>query len=86
MGPYAASKAGVHSLTQALAEELKPDGVTVNAVLPSILDTPTNRADMPKADHASWVKPTAIAELIVAHLGLSETINSGALIPVYGKA
>ncbi|MDB5426115.1 MAG: NAD-dependent oxidoreductase, partial [Phenylobacterium sp.] len=61
MGPYAASKAGVHSLTESLAEELKADDVTVNAVLPSILDTPTNRADMPKADFSTWVAPEDLA-------------------------
>jgi len=83
---YTASKAAVAAFTVALAEELKGDNISVIALAPSTIDTPTNRKDMPKADHASWVKPTAIAELIVAHLGLSETINSGALIPVYGKA
>jgi hypothetical protein len=56
------------------------------ALCPSTIDTPTNRKDMPKADHASWVKPAAIAELIVAHIGLGDVIHSGALIPVYGKA
>jgi NAD(P)-dependent dehydrogenase (short-subunit alcohol dehydrogenase family) len=86
MTAYAASKAAVATLTMALAEEVAGKNILVNAIAPSILDTPTNRKDMPKADHASWVKPAAIAELIVAHVGLSETINSGALIPVYGKA
>jgi NAD(P)-dependent dehydrogenase (short-subunit alcohol dehydrogenase family) len=57
MGPYAASKAGVMRFTEALAEELKTKGVTVNAVLPSIIDTPQNRADMPDADPAQWVTP-----------------------------
>ena len=56
------------------------------ALAPSTIDTPTNRADMPKANHASWVAPAAIADLIVAQLGLGDPINSGALIPVYGKA
>ena len=65
MGAYAAAKAGVHALTQALAEELKDDGVTVNAVLPSILDTPANRADMPKADPAKWVAPEDLAAVIL---------------------
>ena len=86
MTAYTASKAAVAAFTVALAEELKGDNISVIALAPSTIDTPTNRKDMPKADHASWVTPTAIAELIVAHLGLSETINSGALIPVYGKA
>jgi len=86
MTAYTASKAAVAAFTVALAEELKAENISVIALAPSTIDTPTNRADMPKADHASWVKPTAIAELIAAHLGLSETINSGALIPVYGKA
>ena len=86
MTAYTASKAAVAAFTVALAEELKGENISLIALAPSTIDTPTNRKDMPKADHASWVKPTAIAELIVAHLGLSETINSGALIPVYGKA
>ncbi len=86
MTAYTASKAAVAAFTVALAEELKGENISAIALAPSTIDTPTNRKDMPKADHASWVKPSAIAELIVAHIGLSETINSGALIPVYGKA
>jgi NAD(P)-dependent dehydrogenase (short-subunit alcohol dehydrogenase family) len=86
MTAYTASKAAVAAFTVALAEELKAENISAIALCPSTIDTPTNRADMPKADHASWVKPAAIAELIVAHLGLSDPINSGALIPVYGKA
>ena len=86
MTAYTASKAAVAAFTVALAEELKGENISLIALAPSTIDTPTNRKDMPKADHASWVKPTAIAELIVAHIGLSEVINSGALIPVYGKA
>jgi len=85
MGPYAASKAGVHSLTQALAEELKGDGVTVNAVLPSILDTPTNRADMPKADFASWVAPADLASVMLFLAGEEARAVTGALIPVTGR-
>ena len=65
MGAYAASKAGVHRLTEALSEELKADGVTVNAVMPSIIDTPANRADMPKADFASWVTPEELTAVML---------------------
>jgi len=86
MTAYTASKAAVAAFTVALAEELKAENISVIALAPSTIDTPTNRADMPKADPASWVKPAAIAGLIVAQLGLSDPINSGALIPVYGKA
>jgi len=86
MTAYTASKAAVAAFTVALAEELKGENIAVIALCPSTIDTPTNRADMPKADHASWVKPAAIAELIVGQLGLSDPINSGSLIPVYGKA
>ncbi len=86
MTAYTASKAAVAAFTVALAEELKAENISLIALAPSTIDTPTNRKDMPKADHASWVKPTSIAELIVAHLGLGDPINSGALIPVYGKA
>jgi NAD(P)-dependent dehydrogenase (short-subunit alcohol dehydrogenase family) len=85
MGAYAASKAGVHALTQALAEELKGDGVTVNAVLPSIIDTPANRADMPKADFAAWVAPQALAEVMLFLASEAASAVTGALIPVNGR-
>ena len=85
MGAYAASKAGVHSLTQALAEELKGDGVTVNAVLPSIIDTPTNRADMPKADFATWVRPDELAAVMLFLASEEASAVTGALLPVTGR-
>ncbi len=85
MGAYAASKAGVHSLTQALAEELKSDGVTVNAVMPSILDTPTNRADMPNADFASWVRTEELAAVMLFLASIEASAVTGALIPVTGR-
>ena len=85
MGAYAAAKAGIAKLTEALADELKNSGVTVNAVLPSIIDTPANRADMPSADVARWVKPEQIADLIVFLLSERATAISGALIPITGR-
>jgi NAD(P)-dependent dehydrogenase (short-subunit alcohol dehydrogenase family) len=85
MGAYAASKAGVARLTEALAEELKDKGVTVNAVLPSILDTPANRADMPDADFSRWVAPDALADVIAFLLSDASRAVTGALIPVTGR-
>jgi len=85
MGPYAASKAGVHRLTEALAEELKGSGVTVNAVLPSILDTPINRADMPKADASAWVKPEDLAAVMLFLASEEAGAVTGALLPVTGR-
>ncbi len=82
MGAYSASKSGVHRLTEALAEELAGSGVTVNAILPSIIDTPTNRADMPDADTSQWVKPEAIADVIVFLASPAARGVTGALIPV----
>lgn len=82
MGAYAASKSGVHRLTEALAEELAGKGVTVNAILPSIIDTPANRADMPDADFSQWVKPQAIAAVILFLASPAAGAVTGALIPV----
>ena len=85
MGAYTASKAGVAKFTEALAEELKDRNVTVNAVLPSTIDTPANRADMPKADFSRWVTPQAIADVIVFLLSEQARAVTGALIPVSGR-
>jgi NAD(P)-dependent dehydrogenase (short-subunit alcohol dehydrogenase family) len=85
MGAYAASKAGVLKLTEALAEEVKDRGITVNAVLPSILDTPANRADMPQADFTRWVAPRDVANVIVFLLSDEARAVTGALIPVPGR-
>jgi len=85
MGAYAAAKAGVHSLTQALAEELKGDDITVNAVLPSILDTPVNRAEMPAADFATWVAPDDLAAVMLFLASEASRAVTGALLPVTGR-
>jgi NAD(P)-dependent dehydrogenase (short-subunit alcohol dehydrogenase family) len=82
MGAYAASKSGVHRVTEALASELTGTSVTVNAVLPSIIDTPTNRADMPDADSSQWVKPQAIADVLLFLSSYAARSVNGALIPV----
>lgn len=82
MGGYAASKAAVHKLTESLAAECKDSGITVNAVLPTIIDTPANRADMPDADVSQWVQPAAIADVISFLASREARAISGALIPV----
>jgi NAD(P)-dependent dehydrogenase (short-subunit alcohol dehydrogenase family) len=84
-GAYAAAKAGVARLTEALADEFKDRGLTVNAVLPSILDTPANRADMPNADFDRWVKPRALARVLVFLLSQDASPIIGALITVKGR-
>src|SRR5579871_6272533 len=84
MGPYAASKAGVQRLTEALAAEWKGK-VTVNAVLPSIIDTPANRADMPKADFAKWVAPQELADVILFLVSDQASAVTGALLTVAGR-
>ncbi len=84
MGPYAASKAGVHRLTEALAAELKGK-VTVNAVLPSTIDTPANRASMPKADFAKWVTADELANVIMFLASDAASAVTGALLPVSGR-
>ena len=85
MGAYTASKAGVAKLTEALAEELKEKAINVNAVLPSIIDTPANRADMPTADFARWVAPPALADVIVFLSSHAARAITGASIVVSGR-
>ncbi|HXV00166.1 MAG TPA: SDR family NAD(P)-dependent oxidoreductase [Caulobacteraceae bacterium] len=85
MGPYAAAKSGVHRLTESLAEELKGSGVTVNAVLPSIIDTLQNRADMPRADFANWVRPDELAAVMLFLASEEASAVTGALIRVSGR-
>ena len=84
MGAYAASKAGVHRLTEALAAELKGK-ITVNAVLPSTIDTPANRASMPKSDFSRWVAPQELAEVILFLASDAASAVTGALLPVNGR-
>jgi NAD(P)-dependent dehydrogenase (short-subunit alcohol dehydrogenase family) len=86
MTAYVAAKASVAAMTQALAAELTADGILVNAVLPSIIDTPANRAAMPAADHAAWPRPAELAEAIGYLASPQNTLTSGALVPVYGRS
>ncbi len=83
---YAASKRAILQLTEALAAELRDEFITVNAILPSVIDTPANRKSMPKADHERWVTPAEIAAVIRFLVGPEARIISGAAIPVYGRA
>ncbi len=83
---YISSKAAVIAFAQAVAVEYRDDGIRCNVILPSVIDTPANRASMPNADHDRWVKPSEIAT-VVAHLLTDEALpTSGAAIPVYGRA
>ena len=86
MVAYSASKAAVASITQSLAEEVKGAGILVNAVLPSVMDTPANRAAMPGADFGEWPKVEQVAETICFLASPANALTSGALVPVYGKA
>lgn len=86
MSAYAIAKAGVAVLTTTLAEEAAKDGVLVNAVAPSIMDTAANRAAMPKADHALWPKVEEVAATIVFLASPDNRVTRGAVVPVYGKA
>jgi NAD(P)-dependent dehydrogenase (short-subunit alcohol dehydrogenase family) len=83
---YVVSKAAVLALVRTLAIEYRDDGVRVNAILPSVIDTPANRKAMPDAEHSTWVAPAEIARVIRFLLSSESGPVSGALVPVYGKA
>ncbi len=83
---YAASKAAVLAFVRAVAVEYRNQGVRCNAILPSVIDTPANRASMPDADHDRWVKPAEIAGVIAHLLSDDAAATSGAWVPVYGRA
>jgi NAD(P)-dependent dehydrogenase (short-subunit alcohol dehydrogenase family) len=84
--PYSVSKSAVIALTEALAVELREQGITVNCVLPSVIDTPANRAASPDADPSRWVTPEELAETIEWLSSSAARETSGAVIPVYGRA
>lgn len=85
MAAYTAGKAAVAALTVALAEEVVKHGILVNAVAPSILDTPENRRAMPKADHAAWPKVEEVASTILYLASPDNKVTRGAVVPVYGR-
>lgn len=85
MGAYAASKAGVERLTEALAAELRDRNVTVNAVLPGTIDTPANRTAMPQADASRWVEPDAVADVVLFLASDAARAVTGAAIRVFGR-
>jgi NAD(P)-dependent dehydrogenase (short-subunit alcohol dehydrogenase family) len=83
---YTVAKAALLALVKTLALEVKDAGITANLVLPSTIDTPATRAAMPKADFSKWVKPEAIADLLVFLASAKAGDVSGAAIPIYGRA
>ena len=86
MVAYATAKAAVAAMTQALAQETSGEEIWVNAVAPSVLDTPANRSAMPDADYSTWVAPSAVAEVIAFLASPDNRVTRGAVIPVYGGA
>ena len=84
MAAYTASKSAVAALTEALAQEIVAEEIWINAVAPSILDTPANRAAMPQADYGRWVQPADIAQIIAFLAAPDNRVTRGAVIPVYG--
>ncbi len=86
MVAYTVSKAAVAALTLSTARELSPQGIWVNAVAPSIMDTPQNRQAMPGADHATWPKTAEVAEAIAWLASPGNAVTSGTIVPVYGRS
>lgn len=86
MAAYTVAKSGVASLTQALAAEVRDDDILINAIAPSIIDTPANRRSMSKADYSKWPKPAQIARQVFTLIAPENEITQGAIVPVYGKS
>lgn len=86
LSAYCVSKGGVRTLTEALAAEVMDSGVNVNAIMPSIMDTPANRSSMPDEDHSRWVAPADVAKVICFLTSDDAAVINGAAIPVYGRA
>lgn len=86
LSAYCVSKGGVRLLTESIAEEVKDLGINVNAIMPSIIDTPANRTAMPAEDYSCWVSPTDIAKVILFLTSDDASVINGAAIPVYGRA
>ena len=86
MVAYTASKAAVAAMSQALGAEVAGEGILVNAVVPSIMDTPANRKAMPEADHAKWPKVDDVAATIAFLASPDNTVTRGGLVPVYGRS
>jgi NAD(P)-dependent dehydrogenase (short-subunit alcohol dehydrogenase family) len=85
-GAYSVAKASVLALVNALDVEYRKEGVRCNAILPSVIDTPANRASQPDADHSKWVKPVEIANVVCFLVSEKAAVTSGAAVPVYGRA
>jgi len=86
MVAYTASKAAVAALTVALAQEVADQNILVNAIAPSVMDTPANRTAMPKADHSAWPKVEEVARTVLFLASPENTVTRGAIVPVYGRA
>lgn len=85
MSAYASAKAAVVALTQSVGQELLPQDILVNAVVPSIIDTPSNRAAMPDADFGQWPRPQQLAQTVAFLISPQNQVTSGALVPAYGR-
>lgn len=86
MAGYVMAKAAVSALTTTLAEELRDEGILVNAIAPGIIDTPANRAAMPQVDHSRWPRPVELARVIHTLVSPATSATSGAIVPVYGRS
>lgn len=86
LSAYCVSKSGVRTLTESIAAEVMDYDINVNAIMPSIMDTPANRESMPDEDHSRWVSPVDVAKVICFLTSDDATIINGATIPVYGRA